>query len=272
MKPRISAEGIAIIANGGKNFAGLNIESANLDGMLLTGASFANASAHSATFNNAQGQNADFTGALAGWTKFNGAKMPGATFSGPGIMPIQATNADFSGSKWLNIEEIAACDFSSSNFNGARLENVKLRDCNFNGCDFQRSAWINVETINCTFDGANFSGANVGGLLFQAGRQHPLHNANTQGAVNYNPFTFDDFMSNRRRIQKAQASNFQPKQAAADLERFRQASGLTQAAFCEQIGLPIRTYQEWTGNPERLRFSAFEKRIQEQITKIEFTR
>lgn len=260
---KISFETFTQLANGRRNFAGLDLTGHDLSGLDLTGSTFDRADLRDVSLFEAQLAGSTFAGANLGFAKLGKVNATGATFSGSEAFPILGVDGNFARSVFRGLGEVKAARYDRANFAQARFENIDFVGCNFNGCNFRSAVFVNVTVTRCSFEGADFSAADLSGFAFPFERDSPLLQAKTASARNYQPYTLTNFLDARDRLKKASKgpeldrSKGIPSDLAATLEDLRKMSGMTQKEFASRVALPVRTYQDWQAHPDRFGKLAF---------------
>lgn len=149
-----------------RNFAGADLENANLSNSDLTGVSLAGANLTNARLTGAKLAGADFTGANLKRTILIQADAAGALFDGASLYQTSFGEANLAEASFKGIEafqsnfvaaELAQANFSQARFHQCDLSNAKLAGANFSKADLQRSILMEAQAEGACFDEAEIS-------------------------------------------------------------------------------------------------------------------
>ena len=155
LKEKIDAHSKWLRNAGGER---LNLDSADLQGMDLSGVNFCKASLNGT----------NFSGATLRETNFIEAELKGANFSGAHIKNANFADANVCETVFENAE-IAGADFTGAKLNWADLKNANCEHTNFAGANLSHARFENANCRHAYFKDAkgcaNFKDADIAGVI-----------------------------------------------------------------------------------------------------------
>ncbi len=183
---------------GNRDFTGLNLFEANLNGINLSGANLTGVNLSVANLSGANLTNTNLTRAKLNIAKLNGAHLEGSNLNEADLNVANLVLADLKrtrmiGAKLIRAELIRAnlseADLTGADLNGATLTEATLRKTNLSGANLRgaslKKANLNgANLVEANLQGVDLSGASLEGADLRSAelRQANLTGANLKGA------------------------------------------------------------------------------------------
>lgn len=158
------------------NFSGAMLIAAQMDKVLLQGATLVGTKLQNASLNGAQFQHAWLNFAKFQDAKLNQAQFQEANLDGAQFQSAKLNEAQFQGA-WLNEAEFQNADLNRAKFHDASLEGAQfqgawLNNAEFQGARLERARFVNASLYQTKFqsaflESAEFQGADLNSAQFQ---------------------------------------------------------------------------------------------------------